>query len=188
MNYDTFTASTGYWLVPFSDMIDTATTTTTTGNISAAEAVICNYSSSTGFNSGSTITQSNRPPPAIKIPFNTIEISAISVHLTSNSTDPGWGVGNIVELSLFPFCDISLNGFPWDTVNNDFVKPIELGIFERTCSCRPVEPTLVGCEVAGGTRGAIAVAFKFKPPTSAPNGVLTNQPSISVALHYKILP
>jgi hypothetical protein len=184
--------SRGYWLVPFSDMIDTTRPLTSNGNISAAGGLLCNYNSDPSFNTTTPtiiLPQSNRPPPAIKIPFDNIEISAISVHLTSN-TPPGWGTSTFpqVELSAFLFCDISLNGFPWDTNTNDFVKYIDLGVFSggESCYCRPVEPFLVGCRVPGfdpNTRGAIAVAFKLAGSTS-----LTNQPSISVALHYKILP
>ena len=190
--------SRGYWLVPFSDMIDTTRPLPGTGNISAAQGLQCNYDSSLPFNTTTPtiiLPQSNRPPPAIKIPFDNIEISAISVHLTSN-TPEGWGIGNIVELSAFVFCDVSLNGFPWDTGTNDFVKPFELGTFQadpfepqESCFCQSVpEPFLVGCKVAGGTRGAIAVAFKYRIEGTFGSNVLDNQPSISVALHYKILP
>ncbi len=182
--------SNGYWLVPFSDMIDTTKPLTGTGNIPAAEALKCNFASGS-FNTPGAPTQSTRPPPAIKIPFDNIEISAISVHLTSN-TPPGWGTATFprVELSAFLFCDISLNGFPWDASGNDFVKHIDLGIYtgDESCYCLPVNPPFnVGCRVPDSfgqnTRGAIAVAFKLDG-----SGSLTNQPSISVALHYKILP
>ena len=186
--FDSAFGSTGYWLVPFSDMIDTNKPTANNGNISAAEGLKCNFGSGT-FNTPSAPTQSNRPPPAMTIPFDTIEISAISVHLTSTSgAGTGWGPTAQfirVELSAFLFCDISLNGFPWDTVANDFVKYIDLGIYTNaSCFCKPVEPPFqVGCKVANGTRGAIAIAFKYAGSV----GQLTNQPSISVALHYKIV-
>ncbi len=181
--------STGYWLVPFSDMIDTNKPTANNGNISAVEGLGCNYSSGPGHTTTGAPTQSTRPPPAMTIPFDTIEISAISVHLTSTSgAGTGWGTpGQFlrVELSAFLFCDISLNGFPWDTAANDFVKYIDLGIYTNaSCFCKKlVEPFQVGCKVANGTRGAIAIAFKWAGSPS----VLINQPSISVALHYKIV-
>jgi len=187
VRFDTTPGSTGYWLVPFSDMIDATRPPPNIGNIAAAEALKCNFTSGT-FNTSGAPTQSTRPPPAMTIPFNNIEISAISVHLTSN-TPPGWGTSTFpqVELSAFLFCDISLNGFPWDTSTNDFVKHIDLGRFsaDESCYCRTdIEPFFVGCKVANGTRGAIAIAFKLGGSTSS----LINQPSISVALHYKILP
>ncbi len=192
VTFPTVPGSTGYWLVPFSDMIDTTRPLTNNGNIAAADGLKCNFNSAS-FNTPNAPTQSRRPPPAITIPFDNIEISAISVHLTSN-TPEGWGIGNIVELSAFVFCDVSLNGFPWDTVTNDFVMPFALGTFggalppdEKSCFCQPVEPFFVGCEVAEGTRGAIAVAFKYRDDPPFGSNVLTNQPSISVALHYKIL-
>ena len=172
-------------------MIDTTRPLPGTGNIPAAEALKCNFASGS-FNTPGAPTQSTRPPPAIKIPFDNIEISAISVHLTSN-TPPGWGTATFprVELSAFLFCDISLNGFPWDASGNDFVKHIDLGIYtgSESCYCLPVNPPFnVGCRVPDSfgqnTRGAIAVAFKLAGSPST----LTNQPSISVALHYKILP
>lgn len=186
VTFPTAPGSTGYWLVPFSDMIDTTRPLTNNGNIAAADGLKCNFNSA-GFNTPNAPTQSRRPPPAITIPFDNIEISAISVHLTSN-TPPGWGTATFpqVELSAFLFCDISLNGFPWDTGTNDFVKYIDLGIFRdaESCYCRPINPPFnVGCRVAEGSESAIAVAFKLAGSTS-----LTNQPSISVALHYKILP
>ena len=96
------------------------------------------------------------------------------------------------------FCDVSLNGLPWDTAANDFIKPINLGgvedpvtgqvadPFERNCECRPLEqPLSLGCDVAvrPAQGKSLAIEVRVWGPLATPNNY---KPSISVALYYNI--
>ena len=139
-------------------------------------------------------------PPSMIIPHQTIKVTHIAVHLTCvpplvTGSLPGWGAPNYkVSIFGYPFCDVSLNGLPWDTPANTFIKPINLGgsedpatgqvfsPFERTCECRPLNP-IFGLGCAEEIAKSLAIEVRVWGPTATPNNY---KPSISVALYYTI--
>ena len=154
------------------------------------------------------------PPPSMIIPFRQITITHVAVHLTCiDPSGGGWGtvptVADAFKVSLFayPFCDISSNGLPWDAGLNDFVRPRNLGgfggenypneplapdaqdPFNKSCECRPIEPTIVlGC--GEEINKSLAIELRQwgcdRASANGTNSVNPNRPSISVALYYTI--
>jgi hypothetical protein len=141
-------------------------------------------------------------PPSMIIPYDSIQVTHIAVHLTCVpplviGSLPGWGAPNYkVSIFGYPFCDVSLNGLPWDTTTNAFITPINLGgidvspisvrePFERTCECRRLDPPLtLGCNIPLPLQGkSLAIEVRAWGPTNGPNNY---KPSISVALYYNI--
>ena len=138
-------------------------------------------------------------PPSMIIPYKSIKVTHIAVHLTCVppllvGLRPGWGAPDYkVSIFGYPFCDVSLNGLPWDTSANTFIKPINLGggggpsgpvtnPFESNCTCRQLDPPLeLGCNIQ--LPKSLAIEVRAWGPPASPNNY---KPSISVALYYTI--